>query len=80
VQAVVRSPRSRRCTQKVQLSTQPFPRGTAAGHDIDYARLRLLEVLAEHPNVQATVASDYTDIESWLGAMRGLQRRFFGGG
>ena len=57
-----------------------FPRGTAAGHDIDYARLRLLEVLAEHPNVQATVASDYTDIESWLGAMRGLQRRFFGGG
>ena len=36
----------------------------AAGkyHDIDFARLELLKLLAEHPNLRVTVASDYADI------------------
>ena len=37
----------------------------AAGkyHDIDFARLELLKLLAEHPNVRTTVACDYRDID-----------------
>ena len=36
----------------------------AAGkyHDIDFARLELLKLLAEHPNVRTTVAVDYADV------------------
>ena len=36
----------------------------AAGkyHDIDFARLELLKLLAEHPEVRTTVASDYSDV------------------
>ena len=35
----------------------------AAGkyHDIDFARLELLKLLAEHDNIRATVATDYAD-------------------
>jgi hypothetical protein len=33
---------------------------------MDYARLRLLELLYEHPHVRATVANDYTDLARWL--------------
>lgn len=33
-------------------------------HDIDYARLELLKLLAEHPNVRVKVGSDYEDTES----------------
>src|SRR3954469_22583684 len=46
-----------------------FPPGTYAGHDHDYARLRLLSVLAER-DVPATVASDFADIEKWLPGSR----------
>jgi hypothetical protein len=42
-----------------------FPRGAPAGHDHDYARLRLLEFLADQ-EVKASVANDYEDIENWL--------------
>ena len=37
----------------------------AAGdfHDVDFARLELLKLLAEHENIRTTVASDYSDIE-----------------
>jgi uncharacterized protein len=37
----------------------------AAGkyHDIDFARLEVLKLLAEHPRIRATVACDYGDIE-----------------
>lgn len=36
----------------------------AAGkyHDIDFARLELLKLLAEHPQVRTTVATDYADL------------------
>ena len=33
-------------------------------HDIDFARIRILELLAEHPHVRARVGSDYRDLES----------------
>jgi type 1 glutamine amidotransferase len=42
-----------------------FPRGQAAGHDHDYARLRLLEMLAD-AEVKASVANDFSDVENWL--------------
>ena len=37
----------------------------AAGkyHDIDFARLELLKLLAEHPHIRTTVASDYSDVD-----------------
>src|SRR5262245_15822776 len=51
---------------RVHVMTGGFPPGSAAGHDMDYARLRLLQLLQEHPHVLATVANDFTDIATWL--------------
>ena len=42
-----------------------YPPGSAAGHDHDHARLRLLGLLAER-DVPASVANDFSDIEKWL--------------
>jgi hypothetical protein len=42
-----------------------FPPGKPAGHDHDFARLRILECLAEQ-NVPASVANDFVDVERWL--------------
>lgn len=42
-----------------------FPPGSYAGHDHDYARLRLLGLLAER-ELPASVANDFADIEKWL--------------
>jgi uncharacterized protein len=42
-----------------------FPPGSMAGHDHDYARLRLLQLLAER-EIPASVANDFADIEKWL--------------
>ena len=42
-----------------------FPPGSLAGHDHDYARLRLLGLLAER-DVPASVANDFADVEKWL--------------
>src|SRR5690242_19625657 len=46
-----------------------FPPGSSAGHDHDYARLRLLGLLAEQ-DVPASVASDFADVERWLPVSR----------
>ena len=37
----------------------------AAGkyHDIDFARLELLKLLAEHPEIRTSVSSDYSDVD-----------------
>ena len=43
-----------------------FPPGKPAGHDHDYARLRILEQLKERDHVHTSVSGDYTDIEKWL--------------
>jgi len=42
-----------------------FPPGSSAGHDHDYARLRLLTLLAE-TETPASVANDFADMEKWL--------------
>jgi uncharacterized protein len=47
------------------LITGGFPPGSSAGHDHDYARLRLLGLLAEQ-DVQTSVANDFADVEKWL--------------
>src|SRR5213595_1544772 len=46
-----------------------FPPGSSAGHDHDYARLRLLTLLAER-QVPASVANDFADMEKWLPVSR----------
>ncbi|MBV8888538.1 MAG: ThuA domain-containing protein [Alphaproteobacteria bacterium] len=46
-----------------------FPPGSYAGHDHDYARLRLLGLLAER-DIPATVANDFADVEKWLPTAR----------
>jgi uncharacterized protein len=46
-----------------------FPPGSAAGHDHDYARLRLLGLLAER-DIAASVANDFADVEKWLPVSR----------
>lgn len=50
---------------RAHLVTGGFPPGSAAGHDHDHARLRLLQLLAER-DVAASVANDFVDIEKWL--------------
>lgn len=42
-----------------------FPPGQPAGHDHDYARLRLLELLGEQ-EIKASTANDFIDVERWL--------------
>ena len=51
---------------RVHLIAGGFPPGSPAGHDMDYARLRLLQLLQEHPHVRSTVANDFTDVAKWL--------------
>ena len=42
-----------------------FPPGSAAGHDHDYARLRLLTLLGD-AQIPASTANDFADLEKWL--------------
>jgi type 1 glutamine amidotransferase len=46
-----------------------FPPGSMGGHDHDYARLKLLGLLAEQ-RVTASVANDFADVEKWLPVSR----------
>src|SRR4030095_3122043 len=46
-----------------------FPPGASAGHDHDYARLRLLGLLAEQ-DVAGSVANDFGHLEPWLAVSR----------
>jgi hypothetical protein len=54
---------------RVHLITGGFPPGSPAGHDHDYARLRVLGLLAEQ-NIAASVGNDFADIEKWLPVSR----------
>jgi uncharacterized protein len=49
-----------------------FPPGTAAGHDMNYARLRLLGILEQNPAIYTTVSNDYGDLARWLPETRML--------
>jgi type 1 glutamine amidotransferase len=42
-----------------------FPAGAHSGHDHDYARLRLLGLLAER-DIPASVANDFSDVAKWM--------------
>lgn len=53
-------------TQRTHLITGGFPPGSPAGHDMSYARLRLLEKLGTRNGHDITVANDFQDIERWL--------------
>jgi type 1 glutamine amidotransferase len=46
-----------------------YPPGSMSGHDHDYARLRLLGLLAER-DIAASVANDFSDVEKWLPVSR----------
>src|SRR6516162_7315917 len=50
---------------RAHLITGGFPLGSMSGHDHDYARLRLLGLLAER-DIPASVANDFADVEKWL--------------
>lgn len=51
---------------RVHLVTGGFPPGSSAGHDMDYARLRILRILQEDPRLLVTVGNDFADIARWL--------------
>jgi hypothetical protein len=51
---------------RVHVVVGGFPRGSAAGHDIDYARLRILQLLQEDARVMASVSGDFNDVDNWL--------------
>lgn len=46
-----------------------FPPGSSAGHDHDYARLRLLGLLDDR-QIAASVSNDFADVEKWLAVSR----------
>lgn len=54
---------------RAHVITGGFPRGMDAGHDHDYARLRLLEYLHEQ-EIRASAANDFIDVEKWLPVSR----------
>jgi uncharacterized protein len=56
-------------SRRAHLVAGGFPPGSSAGHDHDYARLRLLQLLAEE-EVPASVANDFADVEKWLPVSR----------
>ncbi len=51
---------------RIHLVSGGFPPGSHAGHDMDYARLRLLSKIQEREGVIATTSSDFSEIEKWL--------------
>jgi len=53
-------------TLRTHLITGGFPPGSSAGHDMNYAHLRLLTLLQELPGVYTTAANDYSDLARWL--------------
>ena len=54
---------------RVHLIAGGFPPGTAAGHDMNYARLRLLGILEQKPAIYTTVSNDYGDLARWHGRL-----------
>jgi type 1 glutamine amidotransferase len=55
--------------RRAHLIAGGFPPGSMGGHDHDYARLKLLGLLAEQ-DVPASVANDFADLEKWLPVSR----------
>jgi uncharacterized protein len=55
---------------QVHLIVGGYPPGASAGHDMDYARVRLLNLL--QGSSHATVSNDFADLERWLPASQML--------
>src|SRR3546814_12741823 len=53
-------------TQRSHLIAGGFPPGSVAGHDMDYARLQLLQMLRAEDQLTVTTANDFHDVERWL--------------
>jgi hypothetical protein len=53
-------------TPGVHLIVGGYPPGSPAAHDMDYARLRLLQELSAAEGHHVTVSSDYADLDRWL--------------
>lgn len=51
---------------RAHVVTGGFPRGSSAGHDIDFVRLRILELLQQGDRAIASVANDFSGIEESL--------------
>ena len=43
-----------------------YPAGSTAGHDMDFARRQILNMLEEQENTHTTVSSDFSNIEKWI--------------
>jgi hypothetical protein len=54
---------------RAHVITGGFPAGSMGGHDQDYARLRLLTLLAER-DIPASVGNDFADVAKWLPVSR----------
>jgi len=54
---------------RAHVITGGFPPGTLGGHDEDYARLRLLEMLADQ-EIPASAGNDFADVWRWLPVSR----------
>ncbi len=63
---VIDMKRSREARRRAHLICGGYPAGASAGHDMAYARLRLLELLYGDPGFSTTVANDFTDLDRWL--------------
>lgn len=61
---------NQRASNRAHLIAGGFPPGATAGHDMDYARLRLLQMLSDEGSILTTVSSDFTEIEKWLPGCR----------
>lgn len=55
--------------RRAHLIAGGFPPGAMGGHDHDYARLKLLGLLAEQ-DVAASVGNDFADVAKWLPTSR----------
>ena len=57
-------------SNRAHLIVGGFPAGATAGHDMDYARIRLLNMLSNSHDVATTVSNDFSDIGRWLDQCR----------
>ena len=50
----------------IHLVAGGYPAGETAGHDIDYARLHLLNIMQQHGDIRVSVSNDFAEVEKWL--------------
>ncbi|MCB1740935.1 MAG: ThuA domain-containing protein [Gammaproteobacteria bacterium] len=53
-------------SKRAHLIVGGFPPGSPAGHDMDLARLRILQGLGEDPRLLVTTGNDYSSLDRWL--------------